>query len=195
MLLPLRPLLRPSSAICLSFVLPVGRFWAYEVTGPITRHRKDLPWSDVAPSTRSVMRANKGKNTGPEIAIRRMLHQAGYRFRLHRKDLPGRPDLAFPGRQAAIEVRGCYWHGHGCWLGQPSKTRVNYWGPKIQANRVRDARNLRAMEEAGWRVMEVWECELRRDPAAVLAAVQAFLGPPGGQFSVTVPPRLVGSSA
>lgn len=124
------------------------------------------------------MRANKGKDTKPELAVRRGLHALGYRFRLHRKGLPGRPDLAFPSRRAAIEVRGCYWHGHGCRLGQPSKTRTGYWGPKIEANKARDARNVRAMEEAGWRVMEVWECELRRDPAAVLAAAQAFLGPP-----------------
>ncbi len=138
-----------------------------------------MPWADVSQATRNVMRANKGRNTGPELTLRRMLHAAGYRYRLHRRDLPGTPDLVFPGRRAVIEVRGCYWHGHGCAIGQPSKTRTVYWSGKITRNQARDARNLAALREKGWRPFEVWECELRREPADVLSRVRAFLGLPG----------------
>ena len=125
------------------------------------------------------MRAVRARDTGPEIAVRRLLHRLGYRFRLHRADLPGHPDLAFPARRAAVFVHGCFWHGHDCPRGaRAPKTNAAYWAAKIARNRARDAETRAALEARGWRAAVVWECALR-DPAAVAAALAAFLGPPG----------------
>lgn len=121
------------------------------------------------------MQANRSQDTGPEMAVRRLLHGLGYRYRLHVKGMPGRPDLVFPGRRKVIEVRGCYWHGHGCRLGQPARTNTGYWGPKIQINKERDARNLAALQEAGWNVLEVWECEVREGGETLKAKLLSFL--------------------
>ncbi|WOH82121.1 very short patch repair endonuclease [Bradyrhizobium sp. BEA-2-5] len=136
------------------------------------------PFENVSPGRRRNMQANKGKDTRPELTLRRLLHGCGYRFRLHRKDLPGRPDIAFPSRTKAIEVRGCFWHGHGCHpLGQLPRTRREYWEPKILGNRSRDLRNMQELRNAGWEVIEVWECDIRADPQAILARLISFLGP------------------
>lgn len=118
----------------------------------------------LTPEARSrLMAAVGGKDTAPELAVRRMLHAMGYRFRLHRRDLPGTPDIVLPRHGKAIFVHGCFWHGHeGCRLGRPSKSRVEYWGPKIAANRARDARKAAALRRAGWSVATVWECETRQ---------------------------------
>lgn len=121
----------------------------------------------------------RGKDTKPELVVRRMLHAMGYRFRLHRRDLPGRPDIVLPGRGAVIFVHGCFWHGHGCKLGQPSKSRVEYWGPKIAATRLRDARRIAALRRSGWRVAVLWECTIRR--GAIGPRLARLLGPPGGR--------------
>ena len=110
---------------------------------------------------RRLMQAVKSKDTKPELQVRSMLHSAGYRYRLHRRDLPGSPDIVFPSRRCVIFVHGCFWHGHGCKIGQPSKSRTDYWGPKIEANRARDMRKRSELEASGWRVLEVWQCELR----------------------------------
>ena len=111
------------------------------------------------------MRAIRAKNTAPELHVRRELRAAGLTgYRLHRKDLPGRPDIAFIGRQRAIFVHGCFWHGHDCREGlRRPRSRLEYWLPKIEGNQVRDARHAGALEARGWRVMTVWDCELR-DP-------------------------------
>ncbi len=106
------------------------------------------------------MRQVKVKDTKPELVVRSLLHRLGYRFRLHRKDLPGTPDLVFPGRRLALFVHGCFWHGHGCRIGQLPKSRLDYWQPKIEANRDRDRRKQEALAAAGWRVGVVWQCEL-----------------------------------
>ena len=106
------------------------------------------------------MQRVKGKDTQPEKIVRSLLHRLGYRFRLHRKDLPGTPDIVFPSRRLALFVHGCFWHGHGCRIGQLPKSRLDYWQPKIEANRARDRRNEAALAEAGWRVATVWQCEL-----------------------------------
>jgi DNA mismatch endonuclease Vsr len=124
------------------------------------------------------MQANKSKDTKPEIAIRSLLHAHGYRFRLHSKNLPGRPDIVLPGRKCVVEVRGCFWHGHGCSpLGQLPKSRREYWQPKIAGNKERDAKNVVALEQLGWSVLEVWECDVRARPKAVLKRLISFLGP------------------
>jgi DNA mismatch endonuclease, patch repair protein len=102
----------------------------------------------------------RSKDTKPELLIRRGLHERGFRFRLHRRDLPGSPDLVFPALNAVIFVNGCFWHGHGCSKSNLPVTRRNFWEAKITSNRVRDARCLRELSEAGWRTLVVWECSL-----------------------------------
>jgi DNA mismatch endonuclease (patch repair protein) len=123
------------------------------------------------------MQSVKTKDTGPELAVRRALFAAGYRFRLHRRDLPGSPDIVLPGRKKAIFVHGCFWHGHGCAKGQASKSHLEYWQPKLEANKARDARNIREINALGWETLTVWQCELS-DPEALLVRLGTFLGPP-----------------
>jgi DNA mismatch endonuclease (patch repair protein) len=115
------------------------------------------------------------KNTGPEWIVRRMLHSAGYRYRLHVRDLPGKPDLVFPKRKAAVFVHGCFWHSHGCAKGQPPKSKLEYWGPKLEANRLRDERQQVELEQLGWRVLTVWQCQTK-DEHSLLQRLRKFLG-------------------
>ena len=141
------------------------------------------PWPGVPESRRRVMRANKSCDTAPELQVRRMLHGMGYRFRLHRKDLPGRPDLAFPIRRAVIQINGCFWHQHpGCRHARLPKTRPEYWTSKFARNVERDRDNERRLAGMGWRVLVLWECELV-NPDAVAQRAGHFLGPPGGKRS------------
>lgn len=102
------------------------------------------------------------RDTKPELAVRSLLHRLGYRFRLHRKDLPGTPDLVLPRHGVVVFVHGCFWHGHRCKVDKMPKSRTDYWGPKIEANKARDARKRSELRRLGWRVIEVWECELKR---------------------------------
>ena len=104
----------------------------------------------------------KGLDTKPEIAVRSLLHRMGYRFRLHRRDLPGTPDIVLPGRGAVVFVHGCFWHGHSCKRTKMPKTRKSYWTEKIENNRRRDARKRRQLKTLEWKVGVVWECELKR---------------------------------
>lgn len=121
-----------------------------------------MPADVVSPAVRSRMMAGiKGKNTKPELLLRSELHRRGFRFRLHRRDLPGRPDLVFPKRGAAIFVNGCFWHGHDCHLFRLPKSRTEFWREKIAANVARDRRQMDALRAAGWRVAVVWECALK----------------------------------
>jgi DNA mismatch endonuclease (patch repair protein) len=126
--------------------------------------------------TRSrVMRAVKSRDTTPEMTVRKAVWAIGGRYRLHRKDLPGAPDLAFPGRRKAIFVHGCFWHGHDCARGaRVPRTNRDYWTAKIAGNKARDERNRCAYAEMGWDVLCVWECETR-DPA-LKPRLAAFLG-------------------
>lgn len=103
----------------------------------------------------------KGKNTRPEIMIRKALHAAGFRFRLHRKDLPGSPDVVLPKYHAAILVNGCFWHGHDCHLFKWPKTRPEFWRSKIEGNIRRDQRKQAELKQLGWRVCMLWECEIK----------------------------------
>lgn len=120
-----------------------------------------------------------GKNTKPEMLLRRGLHALGFRYRLHAGDLPGRPDLVFPRYSAIILVNGCFWHGHNCTLFKWPNTRKEFWQGKIEGNRARDARTLDALRSGGWRVLTVWECALRGatclSPEEVLDRCEAFL--------------------
>lgn len=117
--------------------------------------------TDRGPISRSEnMSRIRSKDTVPELIVRRGLHARGFRFRVDRRDLPGRPDVVLTRWRAVIQVHGCYWHGHDC-LGRAPKTNTEYWGPKIAKNRERDARNEVALRNAGWRVLIVWGCCLK----------------------------------
>ena len=107
------------------------------------------------------MRAVRSKDTAPERLIRSMLHRLGYRFRLHRRDLPGTPDIIFPARRSVVFVHGCFWHGHTCPRGNPPVSNVAFWQRKIAGNRARDDRAQKQLSHAGWRVLTVWECETK----------------------------------
>jgi DNA mismatch endonuclease (patch repair protein) len=107
-----------------------------------------------------VMRAIKGKDTQPEITVRKLVHGMGYRYRLHRRDLPGRPDLVCAGSRKVIFVHGCFWHGHTCKGGHLPKSNSAYWTAKIDRNCRRDARAMRQLRAAGWGVMTIWECQV-----------------------------------
>lgn len=117
----------------------------------------------VTPDKRSQMMAGIGsKNTKPELIVRKMLHAAGFRFRLHRKDLPGKPDIVLPKHRVAIFVHGCFWHGHeNCRLFRLPKSRAEFWAAKIGDNRARDERNQAQLLLDGWRVVVIWECALK----------------------------------
>lgn len=121
---------------------------------------KNRRWLGVDPVRSKIMSAVKGKNTGPEMAVRSMLHRWGFRYRLHARDLPGKPDIVFRKRKKVIFVHGCFWHGHDCPHGhrQPH-TNQKYWNTKIKRNRERDATAIHALESEGWRVLTIWECE------------------------------------
>jgi DNA mismatch endonuclease (patch repair protein) len=107
------------------------------------------------------MRRIKSKGTKPELAVRMIVHRMGYRYRLHSRDLPGKPDLVFRARKKVIEVRGCFWHRHrGCREAHIPKSRANYWLPKLTHNEQRDKQNGRELHALGWRVLVVWECEV-----------------------------------
>ena len=121
------------------------------------------------------MRRIRKTDTKPELIVRSLIHRMGYRFRLHRRDLPGTPDLVFPGRRKVIFVHGCFWHQHACLLGskQPKSNR-NYWLPKLARNVERDAVGQRELVALGWTAIAVWECQTR-DAASLARRIAAFL--------------------
>ncbi len=121
----------------------------------------------------------KKVNTKPELVVRKLLHRLGFRFRIHRRDLPGNPDIAFPSRNKVILVHGCFWHRHDCPWGRKVPTaNPDYWLPKLTRNRTRDARNLAALRALGWTALTVWECELS-DTDALAARLARFLAVSG----------------
>jgi DNA mismatch endonuclease, patch repair protein len=123
------------------------------------------------PPNRSALMARvRQKDTAPELVVRRALHAAGLRYRLHPQDLPGRPDIVFPRYHTALFVHGCFWHGHECRAGRPASSNVSYWLPKIAQNRARDERKTAELVALGWRVMTVWECQTKGPGVADLMA-------------------------
>jgi DNA mismatch endonuclease, patch repair protein len=128
------------------------------------------------PETRSrTMRAVKGKDTMPEMVVRRLVHSMGFRYRLHRQDLTGKPDLVFPRLRKIIFVHGCFWHGHDCARGaRMPKANQTYWQSKISRNILRDAKSITALQSEGWRVATIWECELK-DMGRVRTKLGKFL--------------------
>ena len=131
----------------------------------------------LTPEHRSAnMRAIRSKGMKPEMAVRRAAYALGYRYRLHRRDLPGKPDMAFIGMRKAIFVHGCFWHQHpDCREGRPPKSNSAYWGPKLARNVERDLENERRLTEAGWKVLTVWECETG-DRISLSGKLRSFLG-------------------
>ncbi len=137
-----------------------------------------------SPQKRSaVMRRVKGKDTAPEMTVRRLLTRMGVRYRLHRADLPGKPDIVMPGRKLAIFVHGCFWHGHDCARGaRVPKANRPYWQAKIARNRARDIEHRAALEAKGWRVLTLWECELK-DEAELTLKIKTSLPLDWGESS------------
>lgn len=133
----------------------------------------------VDAATRSRMMSGiRGRNTKPEILIRRLLHRRGFRFRLDVRELPGRPDIVLPRYRAAIFVHGCFWHGHDCPLFKWPQTRPEFWREKIARNRTNDAKALAALAAQGWRIAIVWECAIRgadRDVGALIEQLETWL--------------------
>lgn len=134
------------------------------------------------------MQAVKSKDTGPEILVRRILHALGYRFRLHRKDLPGKPDIVLPSRKKAIFIHGCFWHAHGCSKGKPPKSRPEYWLPKLEQNVRRDRTQKEHLEAQGWDVLVIWQCETR-DVTILASRLQDFVEERGKAIDIREAPR------
>ena len=140
------------------------------------------------PEQRSrTMRAVRSRDTGPEMAVRRFLHAAGLRYRLHDRRLPGKPDLVFPSRRIALFVHGCFWHQHpGCAASGRPQSRLDYWTRKLDGNVTRDQRHRAELEAAGWEVLVIWECETR-DRAALARLVESIRSRPPKRVRAAVP--------
>lgn len=126
----------------------------------------------------------RGRDTGPEKVVRSTVHRLGYRFRLYRRDLPGTPDLVFPGRKSAIFVHGCFWHGHACSIGHIPHSNSAFWRRKILNTKQRDSVARRRLQRQGWRVLSVWECELAKMPL-VAERITRFLEDPKRRGAIT----------
>ena len=149
---------------------------------PKLANRDVLMVDIVSPETRSWMMAQvKSKDTKPEMLVRRLTHGLGYRYRLHRRDLPGQPDLVFAGKRSVIFVNGCFWHFHtGCEKSRVPSTNRDYWLAKLEGNLARDAKNIALLEAKGWSVMTVWECQAD-DVEALAGRLALFLGRAGAE--------------
>lgn len=121
------------------------------------------------------MRAIRSKDTKPELIVRSLVHGLGYRIRLHRPDLPGKPDMAFPARHKVIFVHGCFWHSHNCKPGLIPRSNQDFWLTKLERNKTRDNENLHALDEQGWKSLVIWQCELK-DISTLRQRIKRFLG-------------------
>lgn len=121
------------------------------------------------------MRAIRSRNTRPELLVRKYLHAAGFRYRLHDKRLPGKPDIVLPRYRAVIFVHGCFWHGHDCKYFILPKTRTEFWQKKIEANRARDREHIVQLNQLAWRVIVVWECEVKAAGQGILSQIASDL--------------------
>jgi DNA mismatch endonuclease (patch repair protein) len=141
------------------------------------RQRRLISPPASSPAVAAVMRANKKRDSGPELSVRKLLHGLGYRYRLHVRDLPGNPDIVFRKRKKVLFVHGCFWHQHQssrCSLQSHPKTNVHYWGPKLIGNRERDRANECKIAEIGWESLVVWECEVA-NKEKLKSKLEAFL--------------------
>jgi DNA mismatch endonuclease (patch repair protein) len=133
------------------------------------------------------------RDTGPEVRVRSVLHRMGYRFRLHRKDLPGKPDIVLPKCRVALLVHGCFWHGHDCCEGHVPKTNTAYWAPKLQRNRQRDEENAAKLRQLGWTPVVIWECQtysLKRIEERLRKALRCAMPGMGAIPKGQPPPKL-----
>jgi DNA mismatch endonuclease, patch repair protein len=122
------------------------------------------------------MRRIRPRDTGPEMLVRKLIHGMGFRYRLHRRDLPGKPDIVLPAKKKVIFVNGCFWHRHpGCQYAYVPKSRVQFWTSKLEGNRQRDIRNAELLNQMGWHVLTVWECDTT-DMARLSGILRGFLG-------------------
>lgn len=129
----------------------------------------------MSKKSRSALMARiRSKDTKPELIVRSILHRLGYRFRLHRKDLPGTPDIVLPRHRKIILIQGCFWHGHSCSLASKPKSNKNYWEEKIKKNQARDRRVIHELTKQGWTVLELWECEIR-SKTGLVEKLQKFM--------------------
>ncbi len=130
----------------------------------------------LSPAERSeIMARVRSKDTRPELIVRKLVFALGYRYRLHGKNLPGRPDMVFKNRRKVIFVHGCFWHRHArCALARLPKSRLDFWLPKLEGNKLRDRRNLRALAKEGWKVLTIWECQLA-DAARLERVIRRFV--------------------
>lgn len=158
------------------------------MTSAPERRRSAAPDPLTPEQRRRNMKAIRAADTTPELLVRRALHRAGMRYRLHDRSLPGTPDLVLRSRRAIVLVHGCFWHSHDCPKGVLPATRRDFWDAKLQGNRERDARNATALAEAGWRVATVWECALtgraRREPDEVALTIERWLTGDEGELTV-----------
>ena len=140
------------------------------------RYRHALTMDTLSRTERSERMARiRGRDTKPELLVRRLVHRCGFRYRLHGRMLPGKPDLVFPSRKKVIFVHGCFWHRHPrCSLARLPKSRVEFWVPKLTENRQRDLRSIRSLKRLGWKTQVVWECELR-DVSLLEQRIRLFL--------------------
>lgn len=144
------------------------------LTAVLSRHQMDT--LTVAERSERMARI-RSKDTKPEMRVRQLMHRLGYRFRLHRKDLPGCPDLVFPSRRKVVFVHGCFWHAHeGCKIANRPKSQRSFWDAKFERNKLRDAANQQALKQDGWMVCTVWECETK-GLARLAFRLSKFLGP------------------
>lgn len=136
----------------------------------------------LSPAERSERMAKiRCKDSNPEMKLRRLVHGMGFRYRLHSKNLPGKPDIVFSRRRAVIFMHGCFWHRHeGCALARLPKSRVDFWKKKLEANKQRDQNNQELLESRGWRVLVVWECQLN-DTTEISRIVREFLSDGNGR--------------
>lgn len=148
---------------------------------PVVREKKSHSHDIMSKDARSsLMGRIRGKNTKPELIVRRVLWRLGYRYRINKRSLPGCPDIVLKGRKSVIFVHGCFWHRHSCGRAYNPKTRPRFWHTKFQENLARDRRNLAALKAAGWRILVVWECEIDR-PQKLAARLKRFLGQPSAR--------------
>jgi DNA mismatch endonuclease (patch repair protein) len=140
-----------------------------------------MPFEDVTETIRKRMSRVRKTDSRPELIVRGLAHRMGYRYRKNRKELPGTPDIVFPSRRKIVLVHGCFWHQHsGCKLAKSPNTRIEYWQPKLRGNVERDTVVRQALEEAGWQVLVIWECETN-SLEYVETKLRQFLGPAGRQ--------------
>jgi DNA mismatch endonuclease (patch repair protein) len=121
-----------------------------------------------------IMRSVRAKHSSPELAVRKIIFALGYRYRLHGANLPGKPDIVFPGKKKVIFIHGCFWHAHGCPKGKPPKSNLSFWLPKFEKNKTRDTENVNSIISLGWKPLVIWQCEIKNKDV-LIEKIRVFL--------------------